>query len=350
MPTKAIKTLGKMKKFLILKAKTSGKFKTETINGREHVVAQMRPIEGDSVMNGLRYPMSEVQKSFGQLENLLAPAGHPEIDGQPTQIKNNPVAINSYNVGAFVRNPTINGKAVLSELVIDEETASQTEKGREILRRIKSGKRMGVSTGLTAKVNEKRGNKGKRNEFFGEVENIEFDHVAVLLSEEPAGQNTFTLNKNRGRTKMDEITLDVSDLAIENRKRLAAMDAETLINELDKKPTLEQAKAVVIANNLHIHSVSEKEVTEFIENKDAFDKFKEKLTNARNERIEFILKNSKSFDRDTLDGLEDALLAKIEEGIVPENDYTLNNGKRVSTSKLELIDCDELEAQFKKEA
>jgi hypothetical protein len=183
------------KQHLTVNSKSSGKFTEEVFNGRNHLVTKMVSIEGDSVMNGWLYPFGAVSEAHGQLNDLHAPAGHPMVDGEYVSASS-PMAVNSYNIGASVKNPQMSGAFVVNDLAIDIEVAERTEQGREAMSRIRSGDKIGVSTGLTATTVNKAGEMNGKS-YTGIVQNIEFDHVAILLKEPPAGENTFTVNEQQ---------------------------------------------------------------------------------------------------------------------------------------------------------
>ena len=183
------------RKQIAINSRSTGQFSERKINGRPHIITTMMSIEGDSVMNKLFYPHAEVKKAHLQLDRLPAPADHPVVDGVFISA-NDPLATNAHNVGAFVSNPHIDGKRVINDLAIDVEIAGRDDRGKEIINRIKSGERIAVSTGLNADlINAKGQHKGR--DYNGIINNIEFDHVAILLDEKPAGDNTYTLNHKK---------------------------------------------------------------------------------------------------------------------------------------------------------
>jgi hypothetical protein len=152
----------------------------------------MLPIRGDIAMNRILYPDDEVQNSYTQLNNILAPNGHPSINGVGVSAYH-PVAINTHNYGGFIRNPSKKGKRVFTDLVINEELAGKSVDGKETVRRIEAGEKIGVSTGLTiANVERTSGvdDFGKPYDMIGR--GFQFDHVATLLNEEAAGAHAGT--------------------------------------------------------------------------------------------------------------------------------------------------------------
>jgi hypothetical protein len=193
---------------IAVNSKSTGKFKTVVINNRPHLSTEMVSIVGDSVMNGLLYPLNHVATSFAQLDQLPAPASHPTVNGQNVSAFH-PLAVNAHNFGGMVRAPRMDGKKVINELVIDIEVANKDERGKEIVRRIEAGESIGVSTGLNATVTNQSGKEGDK-EYKGIVSEIKFDHVAVLPDETPAGSDTFTINSDE--LMICNVAESVSDL------------------------------------------------------------------------------------------------------------------------------------------
>lgn len=177
---------------IAINTRTSGKFKRETINGRSHIVTSMRPIRGDISMNGIFYPNAEVKKSFVQLHDLPAPNGHPKINGVHVSAFK-PASMNAFNVGGWVRNPKMSGKEVTTDFVLDETVANLTDDGREIIRRIEAGEKIGVSTGLNISILTNESGKDELGEPYERVgSGFQFDHVAILLNEKAAGDHAGT--------------------------------------------------------------------------------------------------------------------------------------------------------------
>ena len=176
-----------MKYKLLINSRTSGKHHREDIDGRSHIVVPMVPIRGDSAMNGIFYSDAEVTNSFMQLNNLPAPNSHPTVNGVSV-LASHPVAVNKHNIGGWLSKPVKKGKRVFVNLMLDEEVANNSEDGKELIRRIEEGKKVGVSTGLTiSQVTNKVGVDDFNVEYTREGKGYKFDHVAILLNEEAAG-------------------------------------------------------------------------------------------------------------------------------------------------------------------
>jgi len=177
---------------IVINSLSSGAYGTRTINGRQHLVTSMMAIEGDSVMNRAFYPLAAVQASYKQLNGLPAPAAHPRVDGVLT-MAGGALATNAHNIGAFVLAPRMSGAQVICELAVDIELAGRDPRGVDLMNRVKTGMRVAVSTGMRGTLMQ---GPGEHNgvPFLATVGGIVFDHVAILLDEEPAGENTYTFN------------------------------------------------------------------------------------------------------------------------------------------------------------
>lgn len=182
---------------ITINSKTAGKFKKQFLNNREHIVTEMIPIVGDSVMNGGLYPFDEIKNSYLQIDNLPAPNGHPKVDGELVSAFH-PLAVNAFNIGGFVRNPRLDSKRVINEFWLDTEIANQSDDGKELIRRIENGEEVGVSTGLTVRQENKDG-----DGYNWVARDLKFDHVAILLNEKAAGAHVGT-----------KLTVNSSDLII----------------------------------------------------------------------------------------------------------------------------------------
>lgn len=177
---------------LTINAQTSGKFRTEKIGGRDHIVTSMMPIRGDTSMKGVFYPDTELTDSYLQLNMLQAPESHPVINGEKVSAYH-PVAINAHNIGGFVRNPRKKGKRVFVDFCLDLLVANQSKKGKELLRRIRKKKKVGVSTGLIVdRIENASGVDDFGVEYTKVFRGFTFDHVAVLLDDKAAGEHAGT--------------------------------------------------------------------------------------------------------------------------------------------------------------
>lgn len=211
---------------------TSGKFKREQINGRSHIVTSMMPIRGDISMNGIFYPDQQVNDSFMQLHDLPAPNGHPKINGIHVSAFK-PASMNAHNFGGFTRNPKKKGKEVFVDFMLDETVANLSDDGREMIKRIEKGEKVGVSTGLNiANVRSEEGKDDFGVKFNRVGEGFQFDHVAILLNETAAGDHAGT--ELRLNTDNPDDPIFVVNLALSQVKTndLSAHDIRDKLNTM----------------------------------------------------------------------------------------------------------------------
>lgn len=324
-----------MQKKIILNSKIGGAFKEVSFANRNHLVFNALTIEGDTVMNRILYPLEVVKASFQNLDNLPAPLGHPTFNGEPLD-PNSPVARNQFDIGAFVKEPRMDGKKVFNSIYIDEVRALESEKGQVILNKAKSGERLGVSTGGVAKLTPQ-----KTEHYDYVVNELKYDHVAILDGETPAGASTYFQNADveiidldtvdiihNSSTTQEEISMDKSKLinavvqnsafkgnAAELEDLSESQFAKYLFANTVQEVSYEDALAVVEAKGQRVTNHSKEDLAEF-------EAFKVEKAKIRNEKIEAIVSNNDQFTKDELELMADATLEKIENSIKKTADYS----------------------------
>jgi hypothetical protein len=302
---------------ITLNSNTTGKYQLETDGGREYLITRMRPIVGDECMNGLLYPMPVVTNSLGQLDQLPCPAGHPTFGGQPVSALD-PKGGAPFSIGAHVRRPTLNRKEVFAELAIDIEVANRSEQGKEVLNRIKSGKRLGVSTGLNGKIDQTAGTHNGQD-YYGSLTEIRYDHVAVLLDEAPAGDTTYTLNRKQRVNTMRTVELNTEELSLADHHILqnAAKFPLDIIKALMAKTTVKEATGIINQAGQQVID-DPKAYEQFLANRDHLAQWLETKADKRTEKVTFIVENSE-MTADHLVSLSDDALDTLLNSIKPKN-------------------------------
>lgn len=158
----------------------------QIIDGDDHyVIKNVVPLVDDVVMNGGMYPADEIKKSYDGLNGNPAPYNHPMVDGAHVSA-HNVRAVNQYHVGSWIENASHDGGKVLVDLKINKVIAERSEKGQELLSRIKAlmdnaegAEPIHVSTGLLLNREQSTGqSKGKKYTWV--ARNMEWDHLAIL--------------------------------------------------------------------------------------------------------------------------------------------------------------------------
>lgn len=216
-----------MSQKILINSRTSGKYAREVIEGRSHLVTTMMPIRGDITMNNIFYSNAAVDESFMQLNMLPAPHGHPVVNGIKVPAFH-PIANNKHNIGGFLRNPRKKGKRVYVDFLLDETVASNSDEGKETIRRIEAGEKIGVSTGLTAtSLTNSVGEDDFGKPYEHKIGGIQFDHVAILLNEVAAGEHAGTeliLNEKGEEISVVEMAPEVTAPLVTNEKSLSQIE------------------------------------------------------------------------------------------------------------------------------
>ncbi|QJS27459.1 hypothetical protein [Rhizobium ruizarguesonis] len=152
----------------------------EKRNGRDVVIVPSATLPDDIIMNGIKYPSEEIEKSYLTLNRSPAPLGHPLVNGKFISARD-PEGVNIGHIGAWNENVRREGGRVLLDKVIDVEVANRTEGGKAVLAAIEAGGPVHTSTGLLATMEAVNAADHKRI-----ARNMVFDHDAILIGEEGA--------------------------------------------------------------------------------------------------------------------------------------------------------------------
>jgi uncharacterized protein YoxC len=158
----------------------------EVRNGRKVIVVPSSTLPDNVVMNGIRYPADEIEKSFFTLNRTPAPFGHPKVNGKYVSATD-PEGINISHIGAWNENvrrePFGDGSNIVKlDKVIDVEVANQSENGKAVLKAINDGGPVHTSTGLFCELDTSNAEGDEK----GSARSIYFDHDAILLNEDGA--------------------------------------------------------------------------------------------------------------------------------------------------------------------
>lgn len=192
------------------------KIRKEKRNGRDVIIVPSATLPDDVVMNETLYPADEIAKSYKSLERTPAPLGHPTINGKFVPASD-PEGINIGWIGAWNENVRRKDGRVFLDKIIDVARANESEGGKAVLAAIEKGDPIHTSTGLYCMMEEANG----PVEYKRIAREIEFDHDAILLSEEGAAtpkQGVGMLVNSKGEQEEIEVVnvdLDVFDHEID---------------------------------------------------------------------------------------------------------------------------------------
>jgi len=212
-------------------------------NGRDLLIVPSATLPDDVVMNGVKYPASEIEASFKTLERTPAPLGHPIINGKFVSARD-PEGINVGYIGAWNENVRREGGRVLLDKVIDVEVANRSEGGKAVLAAINAGGPVHTSTGLIAKLEAVNGAADHKHI----ARSMVFDHDAILLNEDGAA----TPDDGVGmlvNASGEEEEIEVINSALSEADRDLDWAVDSLARALEKReraPMLERLKSALI--------------------------------------------------------------------------------------------------------
>lgn len=212
----------------------------ETRNGRKVVIVPSATLPDGVVMNGIRYPAEEIEKSYKTLNRTPAPLGHPTVNGQYVSASD-PEGINVGYIGAWNENVRREKGRVLLDKVIDVEVANRSDGGKRVLEAINGGKPIHTSTGLLCQLETT--NNDSEAEYI--ARNMEFDHDAILLDEDGAAtpEQGVGMMVNGKQVQVINSTLaERSDMHLD----WAAEEVARVLEQRARIPLIEKIKAALV--------------------------------------------------------------------------------------------------------
>lgn len=168
------------------------KSRYERVHGRDFLVLEAMAVKGDTSMNGYFYPKDVISRKAPELKDKPAPLSHPKAGMAHTSASDFFVK-GAYDIGAQVMSSYMSGQENRAEIWIDKEVAERTDRGRQLIQRADAKMPIGVSTGLVpTKLRNESGEDSLGQPYSKVVEDLEYDHLALLLDEVPAGDKAGT--------------------------------------------------------------------------------------------------------------------------------------------------------------
>lgn len=322
------------------------KSRLENVSGRDFVVLNAMAVHGDSAMNGKLYPKNVVSRKASDLNDKPAPLSHPKRDGSHVRA-NDFYSKGAFDIGAQVKNSRMVGDKNMAEIWIDKEVAERTPRGKELVSSAEAMKPIGVSTGLIPiSVREESGTDSFGKAYDEVVEDFEYDHLALLLNETPAGEHagtkiiynsetgdSFEVINHDGQTSITneetqmKYELDLGDLSKAERLSITALTVNEILQAVTAKTpevTLDQAKAVIANSGLQVNSEKD---GKFISNEDAaiLANHKADAQARKDEMIAHIVANSE-YTSELLTNKDEAELLVINGMLTPANDFSVQDG------------------------
>lgn len=150
------------------------------LDGKEYLVGPV-VLAKVGVMNGLLMTHEEMTRNVQSWGDIGVPIAHPVDDKGNFITAKTPEVLEKFVVGRFL-NPYVEANKLKGEMWIDVEKAESTNDGKRLLEALKSSRKLEVSSGFFADIEEAQG-QVDGTPFFGIWKNIVPDHAAILLDE-----------------------------------------------------------------------------------------------------------------------------------------------------------------------
>jgi len=320
----------------------------ENVSGRDFVVVDGLATHGDSTMNGVFYTTSVVSRKAPSLVDKPTPLSHPERDGMKVSAEDF-FSKGAFDIGGKVMHSTMSGDKNIAKIFIDKEIAERTAGGKELVRKLLAGEEVGLSTGLFPTKKHSESGVDQFGVAYNEViDDFEYDHLAFLVDETPAGVAAGTkiiYNSETGEglevithsgDKLDnkiEVNamkheIDLADLCKADRNIIMACNAQDLLAALTAKApdvTIESAQTLLESKGLKVNTAESVVLTaeQHEELKTNADLYLTAETERVDEIKQSIMTNSKMEESD-LAGMGEVALTRLANSLAPENDFSVN--------------------------
>lgn len=310
-------------------AVNAASIRREKRNGRDVVIVPSATLPDNIVMNDIKYPAEEIERSYMTLNRTPAPLGHPIVNGKYVSASD-PEGINVGWVGAWNENVRRDNGRVYLDKIIDVERASQSEGGRRVLDAINKREPIHTSTGLICDLEPAEDGAGCRYI----ARNMQFDHDAILLDEDGAAtpeQGVGIFVNSAGEAK----EIEVINSAYQQADSDLDWAVESLARALEKRqraPFLERMKSAIVeifgaeretsANQEKAEMADEKQLNELSAKvnalSEAIDNIGETITNAITEAIKPVKEHVDRIEANQK-AQEEAERAELVEKVVKAN-------------------------------
>lgn len=213
--------------------------------GRDVIIVPSATLPDNVVMNGVRYPAEEIERSFTSLNGTPAPLGHPSMDGAFVSASDPQGMVRGF-IGAWNENARREGGRVLLDKVIDVEYANNLPGGRAVLEAIDKGDPIHTSTGLYALIDNEHTAIGSERV----ARDIVFDHDAILLGEAGAATPEQGVGMLVNAKAPNGDAVEVINSALEDAERELDWAVDSVIRaaeRIERLPLLDKLKSAILS-------------------------------------------------------------------------------------------------------
>lgn len=300
--------------------------KREKRNGREVIVVPSATMPDDIILNRIKYPSKEIERSYPSLDRSPAPLNHPMVNGKFVSARD-PEGLNVGWIGAWNENVRYENGKIYLDKVIDVMRANESEGGKRVLEAIEKGEPIHTSTGVLAHLEFVKNQDG----YDAIAHNLEFDHDAILLDYEGAAtpeQGVGIFVNSKGEPE----EIDVINSIMEDIDRDMDWAIESIVRALERKKkvsVVERIRAAITeAFGYGAETTVNQEDTEM--SKEELDKLSGK--------VDALTESLKDIGKTITDGVSEALTNALKPLVEAQEAVLANTKAQEEAEKNALID------------
>ena len=184
--------------------------KTQMSETDTHYKIKGIPITADNaVMNGILYSADENEKGMPSMVGQPLTLAHPESQGFNISAKNG-VGMQDFYSGGNITDVYNSDGIWYADADIKKSMLAAQNDGQSYIDALNAKENIGVSTGLTFSNNELSGTNSKGESYDKTAVNQDYDHLALLLNEAPAGGETTVMRFNGNETEVFDVDMVIN--------------------------------------------------------------------------------------------------------------------------------------------
>jgi len=184
--------------------------KTQMSETDTHYKIKGIPITADNaVMNGILYSADENAKGMPSMIGQPLTLAHPESQGFNISAKNG-VGMQDFYSGGNITDVYNSDGIWYADADIKKSMLAAQNDGQSYIEALNARENIGVSTGLTFSNNELSGTNSKGESYDKTAVNQDYDHLALLLNEAPAGGETTVMRFNGNETEVFDVDMVIN--------------------------------------------------------------------------------------------------------------------------------------------
>ena len=309
----------------------------------------------EAVMNGVLYPADENERGMNSLVGKPLTIGHPQVNGEFVSGQSGKGLQDHFSGGTIDTVYEVNNVWMVDATIKKDVLQVQSN---ELYQNLENKKPMPVSTGLMFEQNEISGVNHKGEQYQKVAKEQQFDHLAALLNERPAGgdstiatfnsENIAIVNIEEHLPQEDSIVNSVIKRVLHILKGNVYNDSDINVNEQNKVEIMTREESLELLGLNSDAEISDAALNSLVANMAKKGMDKTKVDDEDEDEEKMKAKKNKAYEKNSSDHEEvialRAEVAELKAAVNSKQDEQLEKDAKtlgLSVNTLKLMPEDE---------